>query len=432
MNESAHTRAEEPGRPPRWVSVLIEAVIVSDDRAQLDHAHVAEIQKSIARLGGRLILQPIIIDSAFVLIDGAHRLEAARIAGWSQIAACVVDEIGVSDKPMLETESLRVRKQLGVLALEEVWRRHYEPELRAVAKERQLDALRSGEVVIGNSNNDAGGGHAGNDGRSLGEPTSHETVAQAAKRLTGCSLDTLNKVTWIRERAEGPSVTTELQEAARRCLQQLAKPGMSVETVYRALHELQCAQDTQLDQDIECARDPISASSEGIDELEALRSRSQRPNWNTTHEHTLERALTECSRIAERLEKDWNHQLTTAGRQGVAEAEIVRAIRVSLASALASMIAIECKLQSDPMSTFQKIGLEVSRYLSRYSLRMLQDHQDGSDSGSDFGRGQGANVSPKRSSDSDFAFIRNDGLSRAREYRNDLERVRVRNQERAA
>jgi len=334
---------------------------------------------------------------------------------------------------MLEAEASRVRRQLSVLALEEVWRTYYEPELRVAAKQRQLTALRGGPVVIGNSNNHVGvesegahfgerervrfgerGGvrfgeregvrlgergvcerHANNGGRGPADvayetgdglaqrrnlddrtrrwPKAQESVAQAAKRLTGYSLDTLNKVTWIRGVAGSSLSSQKLREAATRGLQRLSKPGVSVDAVYRSLQRLQRGQDLN------------SAPPEVSDEIYAARVRKQGNSQEPIPEHTLERALFESSRIAERLETEWGDQLRVAGRQGCAETEMIRAIRVALTSALASVVVIESELEEQPVPALRRIGSEVSQYLSTASLLPVAKFEHGRES--DSGRG---------------------------------------------
>lgn len=353
---------------------------------------MAELLRSFEMLGGQLQLQPIIVDEQLVLVDGRHRLEAAKRAGWSRLTALVICGATIEMRPLLEAEANRVRRTLSVLELESIWRAHYEPGLRAAAKERQLAGLRmrnardlelgrasrSAEcLVIGNSNNQGGGvwerivaNGSSNAGSGATRP---ESVSRAAKRITGYSLDTLNKVARIRSLATSEGSSLEMREAAKQGLQRLAKPGASVEMVYRALRERVaeatlafCSVDGQSQEPVNLES---SDSSQGpgrvglavVTSLDAARD-----------EQALERALAECARLAERFEGTLPRQLRAAAGRGDAEREMLRATRMSLAYCLATVVAIECELEAQPMLALRSVGSEVSSLLSSTSLQYLR------------------------------------------------------------
>lgn len=383
------------GLKSSWRPLAVDEVVEPDGASAVNADHVAELLRSFEKLGGQLQLQPIIVDEHLVLVDGRHRLEAAKRAGWSCIAALVICGATAEMRPLLEAEANRVRRTLNVLELESIWRAHYEPGLRAAAKERQLaglrtrnardtesrPALRSAECpVIGISNNQGGGEEARTaaDVSSTAESgaTRHESVGRAAKRITGYSLDTLNKVARIRTLATSETGSPELREAAKQGLQRLATPGASVEMVYRALRaraaeatlgfrsvgvqpqklkELESS-DARLD-----ARSARGAGLAAVTSLDAARD-----------ELALERALAECSRLAERFEGVFTSQLQAAAGRGDAGRDMLRATRVSLAHCLATVVAIECELESQPMLALRSVGLEVSSLLSSISLQYLR------------------------------------------------------------
>ena len=89
-------------------------------------------------------------------------------------------------------------------------------------------------------------------------------------------------------------------------------------------------------------------------------------------QQALERALAECSRLAERFEGTLSRQLRAAAGRGDAERELLRATRVSLAHCLATVVAIECELESQPMLALRSVGSEVSSMLSSISLQYLR------------------------------------------------------------
>lgn len=306
-----------------WQLLRVAQVIDREDDKALDSHHVTALQASFARLGGQLQLQPIVVDSMLRLIDGAHRLEAARRARWAFIAAVVVSDPHGVDRSLLEAEANRVRRSLGVLELEELWRTHYEPELRDAAHGRKLAALRQHErpmlhpsaaaedrgrssiaPVLGNSNN-------GSEGQA-------ESLSRAARRITGLSLSTLNKIAQIRELASAVEAPDEIRRAAAAGLTKLATNRVSVEFVYRAIRNLQARTDG-------ASADPESASLQA-DEL------------------ALERVLAESSWLAERLDGPLSGQLVAAARRSEVSREMLRGVGVSLAHSLAEVEAIERRL----------------------------------------------------------------------------------------
>lgn len=346
----------------RWEPVSIERIEIRDRDRRLSSEHVAALKSSFALLGGQLQLQPIVLDRELVLIDGAHRLEAAKQSGWSHIAAMIVAGTAHVDRALLEAEANRVRRSLSVLELETVWRTHYEPEVRAAARRRQLEGLRRRprpdptnkvvKLVIGISNNDdlepdALGvpGDSGDSSEPLQVNEPVESLARSAKRITGFSLDTLNKVTQIRRLSTAAGVPVGLQRAAQSGLVKLSAPGVSVESVYRALCHLQ-----QRSQDVET-------------NVEAARI--------LANEAALERMLAETSLLAERLSGSLAEQIYDAACRGQANREMLRATRVSLAHSLATVVAFECNLDGAPVQALRRVGTEVSQLLSSISRSKL-------------------------------------------------------------
>lgn len=376
-----------------WRLIAVDEVVHRDGGREVNSDHVAELVRSFEMLGGQLQLQPIIVDEHLVLVDGRHRVEAAKRAGWNRIAALVVCGATVEMRPLLEVEANRVRRNLSVLELESIWRMHYEPGLRAAAKERQLAGLRkrnagdsdsgpvsrsAGRMVIGNSNNLSGGGEGvriADNGLLAVESggTRPESVSRAAKRITGYSLDTLNKVARIRALATSEGGSPEMREAAKQGLKRLAKPGASVEMVYRSLRQRATASTLAFRSvgerprapeklgSPDVRREPRDAGLAIVTSLDAVRD-----------EQALERALAECSQLAERFKGALASQLRAAAGRGDAEREMLRATRVSLAYCLATVVAIECDLEAQPILALRRVGSEVSSLLSNTSLQYLR------------------------------------------------------------
>lgn len=61
---------------------------MSDALRDVDEGAVKRIIESFHVNGGRMI-QPIVVDTNQVLIDGGHRLEAAKREGWQAVAVVV-------------------------------------------------------------------------------------------------------------------------------------------------------------------------------------------------------------------------------------------------------------------------------------------------------------------------------------------------------
>lgn len=329
----------------RWASIPISSIRVCDDRPLLE-GHVLRLQESYARLGGQLLLQPILLDGDLLLIDGAHRLEAARRSGWYRVAALIFEGATKSQWSLIEIEANRVRKQPTPLELESVWRSHYEPEFRARAKTRRLAALRKDMnaqpntaaimgmpgSVLGNTNNRA----------RAEQPLS---IAKAAKLTTGLSIDTLNKISEMRGVAESATDTMELRELAAEALRKVDRPGASVDAAHRQLMQA-AARTMQVAKGISDGQGPLP-------------------------EAKLDRVLEDSSLLAERLTGSLGEALETAARSNAAAREQLRGVRISLARSLATVVAIECRLENDPIAALRNIGSEVSRLLSHTSAQQL-------------------------------------------------------------
>ena len=67
--------------------------------------------KSIAELG---LLNPITIDQGNTLIAGRHRLEAAKLLGWTEIECTVTDLQGLQAE-LAEIDENFVRKNLSII-----------------------------------------------------------------------------------------------------------------------------------------------------------------------------------------------------------------------------------------------------------------------------------------------------------------------------
>lgn len=345
MNEGlihGHIEAE-------WRLVPVSDVIVRERQRAVDTEHVDRVRKSFRDLGGQLQLQPIVLTGDHVLIDGAHRLEAARAEGWEFVSALIFDGVQEEDRALLEAEANRVRKQLTPVELEDAWRKFYEPAFKTRAKERQaaggLQGLEARGVitsadspVIGNTNN--------------WDESSPTSMVKAAKEATGMGLDWLNKITDIREIAQSTTAPEELREAAKRGLEKLSHPHAKVDPVHKSLLKMQ-----ELHQQ---KTEDVSRTRE-----RALNS-------------AIDRTLNETTLLAERLAGKLSEDLHQAAQVVPLGQESLRSIRVALVHSLARVTVVEGRIEDDQRAALSRIGGEVMKLLSQLTIRELgleADHE---------------------------------------------------------
>ena len=331
----------------RWQVVEIAKVYLSEADHRLDPDHVASLCASFQLLGGELLIQPIVVDETLQLIDGAHRLAAAKQLGWRFISAVVFAHVSKRDRALMLAEANRVRKRLSVIDLEQEWRKLYAPELEYQAKQRQLAGLRkrfphlaqrihetspsSAAPVIGNSNN---------RGRAYweGPRARAESLAKAAKRITGYSIDTLNKVASIRGIAGSATAPAELRAAAIQGLQDIAVSRASVDAVFRQL------------------RSGVQTAAQSVTE----------PTRAATDpgEVFLERLLIETSSIAERLGGPSSDALNGVRATDPVGIQLLEGVRSSLALALAHVAAAESLRDDQPAVALRRILTEAGKLCS--------------------------------------------------------------------
>lgn len=339
----------------RWRPLSVDEVIVRKRQRKLNSEHVRQLRESFDALGGQLQLQPIVVDSCMVLVDGAHRLQAAKEAGWTHISALVLDGVSDEDRRLLEVEANRVRLQLSPVELEEAWKNVYEPAFRARARRRQAEGgtrgLLTRGVIGAAAHSSSVTGSSSNWISTTGtDPAGRVSLPRAAKEATGLSIETLNKITEIRALSESESVPEELREAARRGLEKLTRPGAPVDAVHRAL----------LLRQERARRAALHPAELRRQELERI----------------LDQAVRETTLLAERFAGSWGEELAAAARLGRGAAESLRAVRVALTRALASTVVRECQLDPIPVSRLSRVGGEVTRMLSEQSITGLELEAD--------------------------------------------------------
>ncbi len=98
-------------------SIPLTDIKVGDRLRKIDHAHAAMIAESI-RLHGRVI-EPITVHmekkGQYTLIAGAHRLEAAKLAGLTTIPATIYEQLSKTIVRLMEIDENLCRHELSAL-----------------------------------------------------------------------------------------------------------------------------------------------------------------------------------------------------------------------------------------------------------------------------------------------------------------------------
>lgn len=104
------------------MQVSIKEIRIKEGRRSLDTAHVKELAGSIQNLG---LLNPVTIDEEKVLIAGLHRLEAAKMLGWSKID-CTVSSLNGLQAELAEIDENFIRSDLSPIEYGEMLLRRKE------------------------------------------------------------------------------------------------------------------------------------------------------------------------------------------------------------------------------------------------------------------------------------------------------------------
>lgn len=318
------------GLSQEWTMLDVDAVIVKARMRETDDSHVELIATSFRDL--RHQIQPIVVDEDLVLVDGAHRLAGAKLAGWDQIGAMIVRGATEMDRSFLELEANRLRKQMSPAQVQAAWESFGEPLFKARAKQKQIANLRQGSETPVTRN------------PSNGE--NEMSMVQVAREMTGLSLDSLNKIADIRAAAEGEDVPEILKKSAQKALRKLEVPGSKVDPVYTGLQKLANT--------IRLQGDPAEARRQVL-------------------EKQLGDTMVQLAHLEERLDvKGLADELGEASRITPLGDENLRTIRMSLTKSLAMIVAVECRMTNNPETTLNLIGAEVTRLLSKRSVELLE------------------------------------------------------------
>jgi len=320
-----------------WAQVQVNEVIVKERQRAVDQAHVAVVAQSFREMNFQI--QPIVVDEDYVLVDGAHRLQAAKNAGWETIGAMVVHGATDEDRPLIELEANRLRKQMSPAEVYKAWKTYGLPVAQVRAKIRQIEGgIRASEISgFGTSNE----GHGVTVNSSNSGDTASASVAAAAKQLTGMSLDSLNKIEDIHHIAESNTAPEPLRTAALTAMKKLETPEARVDALHKNLLKIANV--------VRRETDPDAAYLADL-------------------EKDLGDTLTNVALLEQRLdERGLDERLSDAARSLPLGSENLRTIRMSLTKSLAIVIAAECLNAPTPTETLPTIVREVTQVLAAKS-----------------------------------------------------------------
>ncbi|SDQ32528.1 ParB N-terminal domain-containing protein [Leucobacter chromiiresistens] len=314
----------------------IASIIVRERQRGVDAAHVTLLRNSIRDTGKQIV--PIAVseraDGKLVLIDGAHRLEAAKQDGRTTIRAEVYTNLAEDQESVLEFVTNRARKDLSPAEILEAWETFDLPLYQLQAKERQLSGLRQGQAipVIPAGNN--------------GEVQPSVSVREVAIEKTGHEPEYLAKVAAVRNLAQAEDVPDEVREVAQRGYEKLKTSMAKVDPIFKAVQK---------------THDAVLRQSE---DPEMVKKRAA--------EQRLDEVVRSTTLLQEKLESsDFRDVLVLAGRMGEWHRESLRAVRVALVNALSSVVVVECTVDGEVSQSLQRIGVEVTHLFSSQTLRQL-------------------------------------------------------------
>ena len=102
--------------------IQINLIKVKPGRREAVPEHIEELSKSISEVG---LLNPITVDREYTLIAGLHRLEAAKLLGWTEIE-CTVSSLEGLQAELAELDENFIRSELSTVEYGELLLRRKE------------------------------------------------------------------------------------------------------------------------------------------------------------------------------------------------------------------------------------------------------------------------------------------------------------------
>ncbi|WP_336652969.1 MULTISPECIES: ParB/RepB/Spo0J family partition protein [unclassified Leucobacter] len=326
----------------------VQAIIVRERQRAVADDHVELLQASIAQTGKQIV--PIAVSERpggkLVLIDGAHRLEAAKRDGRTTIRAEVYTGLDEEHENVLEFVTNRARRDLSPAEIHAAWETFELPLYELKAREKQslgghMTAVATGKVE---------------DSMLIPAGNKHESatavsIRSAAIEKTGHKPEWLDKVRRIRDLAASEEAPAPVREAAQRGWEKLHDSKAKVEPVFKQVQKIHEA-----------------VLHEQEDPVERKRRAAEK---------RLDEVVRDTTLLQERLEGDLRDVLMFAARQGQMGRDMLRAARVALVHALTQIVVVECEVDGNPTVNLRTIGSEVTNLLSQQSMRALGLSKEG-------------------------------------------------------
>lgn len=320
----------------------VDTIIVRERQRQVSADHVALLRGSIREMGKQIV--PIAVsersDGTLILIDGAHRLEAAKQDGRQFIRAEVYSNLAEDQENVLEFVTNRARKDLSPAEILVAWETFDLPLHSLRAKEKQSEAANFARDYVGDPTKSLL-----IDGINKQTDRPQVSLETFALETTGHAPSWLNKIASIRDLAENKEAPAVVREVAQRGFEKLKNPNAKVDPIMK---EVQKVHEAVLRQ----AEDP-----------EILLARDAEDRLDQMVKHT--------TLLQEKLEGDLRDFLAFAGRRDQMGRDMLRAVRVALVRSLTSVVVIECELDGDVSVNLSTIGAEVTKLLSQESMKSL-------------------------------------------------------------
>lgn len=161
--------------------IPINEIKINEGRREAAPADIRELADSIAEIG---LLNPIIVGQGRTLIAGLHRLEAAKLLGWTEIE-CTVSSLDGLQAELAEIDENFVRRDLTPIAFGELLLRRKEIYEALHPSAKNGGDRKSEEIRTSKSRSDPVKSFAQDTAEKLG--ISRRTVerqVQIAKKLT--------------------------------------------------------------------------------------------------------------------------------------------------------------------------------------------------------------------------------------------------------
>lgn len=168
------------------MQIPISQIKVSEGRREADQEAVQELMDSISRVG---LLNPITVDQEYTLIAGLHRLEAAKLLGWSEIE-CTVSSLEGLLAELAEVDENVVRKGLSAVEYSDLLLRRKEIYEMLHPETKNGGDRKSEKIRIAKCNSDPAKPFIQDTAEKLGvHPTTVARQIQTAKNLTAEAKD---------------------------------------------------------------------------------------------------------------------------------------------------------------------------------------------------------------------------------------------------